>query len=354
MTHSLSGIGPEWDSSDDEEQQIEKEVVKAAKTTHRRRKSDASSVLYIGHLPREFREHELFTFLKQFGRVRNCRVSRSKKTGGSKGYAFVEMQSPAVAAIVADTLSGYILMGQRRLVCHIVPEDKIHSQLFKYVRPKRVDRKSMQTKALEKMHTITERLVAREMKKREKLEKLGIDYEFGGYAAKAGLDKKEKPAAKESAKTTDTVKSTKKKRKESVDSMASEASKSSQTKRNESVDSVASETSKSTKKHRKESIDSVASESSKTSKKKRKESMDSVASEASKSSKKKRTDSFGSHEDMHLLSKKYRKNSIDSAGSEPSKSSKKKNDCLSITTSKPQSEKKPNKERKDKKRRQSA
>jgi len=151
-----------------------------------------SKVLYIGHLPVEFEESELWTFLKQFGRVKHVRVSRSQKqTGRSRGFAFVEMHSPSVANIVAETLSGYIMFGQKRLVCHVVPPSKVHRKLFFPITKK--DRKQQrkardekrkrreQSKPLDKLKVVTDRLVERERKKREKLKLLGIEYDFPGY-----------------------------------------------------------------------------------------------------------------------------------------------------------------------------
>lgn len=51
-------------------------------------------------------------YFKQFGVVTNARVIRSKRTGNSKGFAFVEFKEPAVAEIVAETMNNY-LMGKR-------------------------------------------------------------------------------------------------------------------------------------------------------------------------------------------------------------------------------------------------
>lgn len=53
-------------------------------------------------------------YFKQFGAVSNVRVIRSKRTGNSKGFAFVEFKQPAVAEIVAETMNNY-LMGKRLL-----------------------------------------------------------------------------------------------------------------------------------------------------------------------------------------------------------------------------------------------
>jgi nucleolar protein 15 len=95
-----------------------------------------------------------------------------------------------VANVVADTMSGY-LMGQKRLVCHVLPKDKIHPNLFKGSEKvfTKVDWAGIhrsivnRPKPAEKMKEITKRLVSRERKRRQKLNELGIDYDFPGYAA---------------------------------------------------------------------------------------------------------------------------------------------------------------------------
>merc|ERR1712131_347619 len=47
-------------------------------------------VVYVSHLPNGLFERELKEYVEQFGKVTRLRLSRSKRTGGSKGYAFVE------------------------------------------------------------------------------------------------------------------------------------------------------------------------------------------------------------------------------------------------------------------------
>jgi nucleolar protein 15 len=90
-------------------------------------------VVYIGHLPPQMEEQELAQFLNQFGPVAKVKVSRSAKSGRSRGYAFVKfVEGDEVAKVVAETLSGFFVMkGERRLVCHIVEPHKVHPDLFK-------------------------------------------------------------------------------------------------------------------------------------------------------------------------------------------------------------------------------
>lgn len=198
--------------------------------------SQASKVIYLGHIPPAFEETQILSFLSQFGKITNVKLSRSKRTGNPRGYAFVEFADEEVAAIVADTMSGYFLMGERRLVCHIMPKDKIHPDLF--LGAERALAKSQaglsSSDFLKKLHDgvrekhnapkseealakITKRLLRREKKKREQLKKLGIDYNFPGISAgsevtedtnnkkkkrKVSEDESEKSLEKEKVKKT--------------------------------------------------------------------------------------------------------------------------------------------------------
>jgi len=92
------------------------------------------------------------------------------------------METAEIADIVADTLSGYILFGKRRLVCQVVPQDKVHDKLFfKFVyKPPEPPK---QKKSLTKIKQVTERLVERERRKRKVMEEMGIEYDFPGFEA---------------------------------------------------------------------------------------------------------------------------------------------------------------------------
>ncbi|XP_067930199.1 MKI67 FHA domain-interacting nucleolar phosphoprotein-like [Watersipora subatra] len=91
--------------------------------------ADTKGVVYIGHLPKGFEEHELVGYFKQFGEVNRVRVSRSKKTGQSKGYGYVQFKDEEVANIVADTMNNYIMF-RKSLKAHVVEPEKIHKDLF--------------------------------------------------------------------------------------------------------------------------------------------------------------------------------------------------------------------------------
>jgi nucleolar protein 15 len=190
--------------SSDEEETVEQHTMKeqdfvaleglAAATKKRLKKggandNDSSSVIYLGHIPHGFYEKEMRGFFTQFGEILRIRLSRNKKTGNSKHYAFIEFQHDNVAQIVADTMDGYYLF-DKRLVSHVVPAKKVHEKMFaganKKFRPipwRLIARQRHNaTKTMEQEETKVKRLVKREKRKRKKLKELGIDYEFEGYA----------------------------------------------------------------------------------------------------------------------------------------------------------------------------
>jgi len=81
-------------------------------------------------VPRGFFEAQMKKYFSQFGKVNQLRLSRNKKTGASKHYAFVEFQSQEVADIVARTMNNYLLFGHI-LKVHLIPTDQVHPDLFK-------------------------------------------------------------------------------------------------------------------------------------------------------------------------------------------------------------------------------
>ena len=153
-----------------------------------------SNVLYLGHIPNGFFEHEIKTFLTQFGKVLQVRVSRSPKTGKSRGYAFIQLLHKEVAEIVQKTMHGYILMG-RSLVCQHVPDEHVHEKMFlggltgknsvvntfADARRDRVLAHSQRSTTKEGEAKRVNRLLKADRIRKEKLAKRGIKYNFVGY-----------------------------------------------------------------------------------------------------------------------------------------------------------------------------
>lgn len=87
-------------------------------------------VVYIGRIPHGFYEYEMRQYLSQFGPISRLRLSRNKKTGASKHFAFVEFEERSTAEIVAKTMNNYLLFGHI-LKCRIIPKEQVHEDLFK-------------------------------------------------------------------------------------------------------------------------------------------------------------------------------------------------------------------------------
>lgn len=87
-------------------------------------------VLVCRHIPHGFYEKQMKEYFSQFGKVSKIRLSRNKKTGKSKHYAFVQFQSSDVAKIVAEAMNGYMFFGQK-LETRTLMKKEIHPELFK-------------------------------------------------------------------------------------------------------------------------------------------------------------------------------------------------------------------------------
>ncbi|NP_001183998.1 MKI67 FHA domain-interacting nucleolar phosphoprotein-like [Xenopus laevis] len=156
----------------------------------RKRKANALTpgVIYIGHIPKSLIEPQLQEYFNQFGTVTRLRLSRSKKTGNSKGYAYVEYECDEVAKIVADTMNNYLFC-ERLLKCEFVTPEKVHPRLFigcntrfrKPTKPAVTRYNSKRNK--EEVKKMTQRMISKEYKLRKRLAEKGIDYDFPGFAA---------------------------------------------------------------------------------------------------------------------------------------------------------------------------
>ena len=168
-------------------------VVKARLDKLRKSKSSSAAsttpgVLYIGRLPKGFFEKQLKAYFSQFGDVTRLRVSRNKKTGASKHYAFIEFADQDVAKIVQETMHNYLIDG-RLLQVKQVSKDQIHPELwiganrkFNKVPGDRIERVvRSRAKTDEEQQRTNERALKRQDDRRTKLHKLGIDYDFPGY-----------------------------------------------------------------------------------------------------------------------------------------------------------------------------
>jgi len=144
-------------------------------------------LVYISHVPHGFYEKQMREFFSQFGTVTNLRLGRSKKTGRSRGFAFVEFKYLEVAKIAADTMNNY-LMFDKIVKCEVVPAERRSSAVFRgKIKEYKPPGKAAMLKA-KKIHnaaktdTQNHQRQVRQMKKleniKEKLEKAGVNYNF--------------------------------------------------------------------------------------------------------------------------------------------------------------------------------
>ncbi|KAI0985535.1 hypothetical protein GJ496_006130 [Pomphorhynchus laevis] len=84
--------------------------------------SEESSVIYVGHIPKGLFECQLFEYFSQFGDITRLKLIRSRRTGASKGYAFIDFKYPEAAQISSEAMNGY-LVDDHVLKCSVVLRD---------------------------------------------------------------------------------------------------------------------------------------------------------------------------------------------------------------------------------------
>ena len=124
-------------------------------------------------------------FFDQFGLVTRLRVSRNKKTGKAKHYAFVEFQSPEVAAIAAEAMDNYMMFKQK-LKVHVIKSADLHPLLFKGANRKfrAIPRQKLsrdqhnRERTAEEEQTRVKRTIAKDRQRQQRIKAAGIDYEY--------------------------------------------------------------------------------------------------------------------------------------------------------------------------------
>ena len=126
-------------------------------------------------------------YFSQFGDVTRLRLSRNKKTGKSKHYAFIEFASKDVAEIVVDTMDNY-LIDNRLLKCQLLNDDDIHESLwigankkFQKIPNDRLERlKFNKEKTPEELEKSKKRYMEKLKAKQDKLNQKGYDFQVPG------------------------------------------------------------------------------------------------------------------------------------------------------------------------------
>ena len=147
-----------------------------------------TGVIYIGHLPWGFEENALKKYFNQFGEITRLIVPRSKKSGRTHGYAFIEFKNYEVAEIAANTMNNYLLF-DRILKCNVIEEKSKYDRIFRKWKKKfefenkykKYIENQKKKKSNEEIKNQIQLLLEREENKREKLKDLKINYNFDGY-----------------------------------------------------------------------------------------------------------------------------------------------------------------------------
>lgn len=69
--------------------------------------------LLVRNMARSTTEAELKALFESFGSVQSCSLVLDPKSGGSKGFAFIEMPKPGEAKAALKNLNGKDVDGQR-------------------------------------------------------------------------------------------------------------------------------------------------------------------------------------------------------------------------------------------------
>lgn len=68
--------------------------------------------LYVGNLPDSYNEDHLNGLFKELGRIMKIRVMKDIFTGQSKGFGFVEFESPKSATLAIEKYRGQEIEGR--------------------------------------------------------------------------------------------------------------------------------------------------------------------------------------------------------------------------------------------------
>ncbi|CAG8550845.1 15471_t:CDS:2 [Funneliformis caledonium] len=185
VNEEIEGDTPTFSLNIDNEKTLKKRLDAAVKDKGEKLKR---GVIYLGRIPHGFYEEQMHSYFSQFGTVTRLKLYRNKKTGKSKHFAFIEFASDEVAEIVAETMHNYPLSNR---LLQLVPEEKINPRMWiganKVYTPEsylKVElKKRTKKKSLKRVEHQVQKLVKNEKLKRKKLQDLGIDYDFPGYAA---------------------------------------------------------------------------------------------------------------------------------------------------------------------------
>ncbi|KAE9377840.1 hypothetical protein N431DRAFT_329001 [Stipitochalara longipes BDJ] len=157
-------------------------------------------VVYVGRIPHGFFENEMRAYFGQFGNILRLRLSRNKRTGASRHFAFIEFENSGVADIVAKTMDNYLMFGHI-LKVKFVPDEQVPAYLWKGAnkRFKKVPWNKMKGRELEQgaSEEVWEQRIQLEQERRDnkakKLKAIGYEFDAPKIKPAKGVSKKAKP-----------------------------------------------------------------------------------------------------------------------------------------------------------------
>uniref|UniRef100_H2Y909 RRM domain-containing protein n=1 Tax=Ciona savignyi TaxID=51511 RepID=H2Y909_CIOSA len=172
-----------------------------------------SAWIYAGSLPYELSEGDVICVFSQYGEIVNINLIRDRKTGKSKGFAFVCYEDQKSTILAVDNLNGTKIKGRQIRVDHVmayqVPkEEEDIDELTEKIREQGVAPDVMREYEKKEVEIVDEEVVLLTKKKKHKKEK---------KKKKAKLSfLKETPTekAKKSSKTRDNITPPRKQKKE--------------------------------------------------------------------------------------------------------------------------------------------
>ncbi|KAN0108200.1 hypothetical protein V8E51_007942 [Hyaloscypha variabilis] len=158
--------------------------------------------VYVGRIPHGFFENEMRAYFGQFGNILKLRLSRNRRTGASRHFAFILFEHSGVADIVAKTMDNYLMFGHI-LKVKFVPEEQVPAGVWKGAnkRFKKVPWNKMSGRALEQgaSEEVWEQRIQLEQERRDKkakkLEAIGYEFDAPEIKSAKGLSKAAKPVA---------------------------------------------------------------------------------------------------------------------------------------------------------------
>ncbi|CAF0883817.1 unnamed protein product [Adineta steineri] len=153
-------------------------------------------LIRLSGLPYGFFERELYSYFSQFGDVTRLKLIRSKKTGGSRGYAYVEFEDEDVARIASESMNGY-LMFRSLIKSRVMDRSKIDTdklfqnwkKIFSVKTPKQKRALYNRVKSDEQITKSNQRRAKKLLKQQDKLNSIGIKYELTDFIPLEALKK---------------------------------------------------------------------------------------------------------------------------------------------------------------------